>query len=55
MSEELAGCKCEGKMKMVRDAKGSIKKLSRAKDYRWSFTGQAELGLTLFKVALPNR
>ena len=55
MSRQLAGRKREGKIKMVREVKGNIKKLSRAKDYRWIFTGQAELVLTLFKVALPNR
>ena len=55
MSRELAGRKREGKIKMVRDAKGNIKELSRAKDYRWTFAGQAEIVLTLFKVALPKR
>ena len=55
MSRQLAGRKREGKIKTVREVKGNIKKLSRAKDYRWTFTRQAELVLTLFKVALPNR
>ena len=55
MSRGLAGRKPEGKIKKGREARGNIKKLSRAKDYRLSSAGQAELVLTLFKVALPKR